>query len=416
MTNKLIQTVRFPFGLVGLCIVCAIMYFGCSEKAPNSLYNPQYTDAPAPVLTSITPAAGGLAGVTQITIVGTGFSTTPAFNQVWFNATLATVLNATPTQLIVRAPVLVSDSIKVVVSVSGGSEFYSNALDCKLEAAVVEFGTLEVNERAYAIATDTTGNLYANVVGGGVGTGVTLFNSTGARSGYSSRISGTFNILTGMKMGWGGALFYAAHQKAIIRVPPGGGTAAIWATSGLQQIDDLDFDQNGNMWAAGISPTGIAASVFRVRSDKSVHAFAFRANVRSVRVFDNYLYLSGIRDSVETVWRLPIIGDSLGAEETYFQLSSMYPGLPYKASSITFATDGSMFIATDAPAGIILVDPTRSGSAFYPGLITSPVNSIAWTKGPYLFASIGGDAATNPGILRINTEKSGAPYAGATLP
>lgn len=406
---------RILLVLAGFLPVSLLLFSGCEKEAPASLYVAPDPNVPTPTITGFSPPGEALAGVSLVTITGTNFSADPGSDLVAFNGIVAPVLQASTTQLVVRAPVVIADTVYVKVAVRGASDKFSSIVLYKLGPAVASFGGLTVTEVPYGLATDTAGNVYASLTGGGVGTGVTRFDPTGVRTAYSPRPSPSFNTYTGMKIGWGGALYVAAHKTAILRTPPGGGTTAIWLSSGLQNIDDLDFDQNGNAWCAGKAATGFNTSVFRVTSTKAVRAFPFRANVRSVRVYNNYLYLSGVRDSTEAVWRLPLVGDTLGTEEVYFNLTAYYGGIAHQANCITFSNDGNMFLATDGSDGILIVDLARTGAPYYPGLLSSPIVSLAWGKGAYLYASLSSPAST-PTLLKINTEKTGAPYYGASLP
>src|SRR5260370_14151042 len=69
------------------------------------------------VIFSFTTKSAGL--LTQVTIQGQGFSTTPSLNIVLFNGIVATVVSATSTTLVVQVPVgALSGSISVSVGVN----------------------------------------------------------------------------------------------------------------------------------------------------------------------------------------------------------------------------------------------------------------------------------------------------------
>jgi hypothetical protein len=232
------------------------------------------------------------------------------------------------------------------------------------------------------------------------------------RSDYSPVFGATVSNWRAMKFGPGGQLFVVAGRNIIFRVPAGGGASAVWLSgSGLTPLNDLDFDANGNIWTSG--PSG---NVFRVKQDKTVQLFPFTGLVRAVRVFNNAVYVGGKRDSLEKVWRLPIIGtDSLGAEEEYFNLSSVYGANSYGVTALTFSADGDLYLGTDASAGILVVHANKTSELFYPGLIKGGTTSLTWGNGVTLFQSrnsLPGPAAA----VKINAQKTGAPYFGRTLP
>jgi len=62
------------------------------------------------------------------------------------------------------------------------------------------------------------------------------------------------------------------------------------------------------------------------------------------------------RFSLLALVRSRIIGrQPLGAEQVYTDFGAHYSG--YELSAITFASDGSLFIGTNAPPGIVVVHP-----------------------------------------------------------
>jgi hypothetical protein len=196
----------------------------------------------------------------------------------------------------------------------------------------------------------------------------------------------------------------------VFRIPPGGGPVAVWLSGGgLSSLSDLDFDANGNIWAGGVGAT----SVFRVKPDKSVQAFPFVGDVRSVRVYNGYLYVGGKRDSLEKVWRFAITGDNLGAEEEYFNVSSVYGANSFGVYGLTFDTDGNLYVGTNASAGILLVKPNKSSESYYTGVVSGNTVYLTWGKGSNLFQ---GKVVTTKTIVKINTQKASAPYYGRSLP
>ena len=73
---------------------------------------------PAPAISTISPTSG-LAAV-QVTITGTGFSSTASDNTVKFNGATATVVSATATSIVVNAPAMGSTGA-VTVTTTGGT-------------------------------------------------------------------------------------------------------------------------------------------------------------------------------------------------------------------------------------------------------------------------------------------------------
>lgn len=385
----------------GLAVLAVLALAGCNEEPPASLYSENYVSRPQPVVTALNPPASALAGVTTVTITGTNFSPTLAENQVFFDATPAAILTASATQLTVRAPNLVKDTVQVRVSVFK-SDKYSEARQYRLLAAVSDFGGLAKTDEPYAVTADAQGNVYVSISA----SGVKKITPDGVKSDYASHAAGVTKW-SAMKIGPGGVLYSARILRVIYQTPAGGGAPVIWVTgSAIGNIYDMDFDAQGNVWAGGNN-----TSVYRVKQDKSIKAFPFTCNARSMRVFNGHLYVGGKVDTMEGVWRAPIISaDSLGAFELYYNFSASYSG--FVVNAVTFAADGDMYIGTDAPPAVVIVHPNKSAEPLYPGLFSPITLLFTWGTGDdmYLVRSI-----NTPQLIKATMLKPGAPYYGTTL-
>ena len=379
-------------------------FSGCTKKPDPSLYDPNWQSLPAPTITSISPPKPALAGVSTLTITGTNFSPAKANNVVYFDAASAAVLTASATQITVRAPNIVKDSILVTVAVLG-SQYFSNYFPYNLAAAVVTFPLLVGGEVPYGIECDTTGNLYVSMTSGGTGVGVKKITPDGTRADFSPQFSSAVNHWTGMKFGPAHFLYAAAGRNILFRMPAAGGASAVWASALAGTVSDIDFDQQGNCWGVGAG-----GFIVEVKQDLTKKSFPFAGTAYSVRVFGTNLFVAAHRDTTVKIWSLPIVGDSVGAEQVYFDFGSHYSGSD--AYAITFASDGSLFVGTSASAGIVLVHPDQTFEPYYPGLLLPQPIAFAWGKGTTMYLSRGG--SLNPTILqRLNMQTSSTPYASA---
>lgn len=411
------KTRKFRFAVGMLMLAGAgVAGFGCNETPPDSLYDPAYVPNGPPVVTSYTEVSPKLAGVTVLTFTGRNFSSAPGDNLVFFNSTLGSVLNASSTQLRVRAPYLIDDTVMIRIAVRGATKFNDPSIQYKLTAPDVDFGQWKTADETYGVAIDASGGVYASTLTGGLGIGVKKYNGDGTRADYSPRLSSTVPLWNSMKFGPGGYLYVCA-RNILFRIPPGGGTAASFqVVTGAANATDIDFDANNNIWVAG---TG-NSNIYRIRtSDKNLKAFPCRGDMRAVRVYSGYVYVGGLRDSLEKVYRFPIVTpDSLGAEEEYFNLSSVYGVGGGKIYALTFNTDGDMYVGTDNPEGIRLVHPDRSSEAMYVGVLLPRSISFAWQPGgAWLFVSRTGGVLANGStvknaLMMYDTQKSGAPTYG----
>jgi len=376
---------------------------GCKDEAPPSLYDPNNVSGPQPKITNLVPASGGLAGVTKILINGTNFSSSKEDNFVFFDATLATVLQASPTQLQVSAPNIVKDSIKVKIAVKN-SDLYSDQVLYKLEAAVVNAPGLGPSDEPWGTAIDTAGNLYVSVEL----SGIKKVAPGGTLSDYAP--ASGFAHWTWLKVGPDGKVYGALNLAAVFEIRPGTSPAiVVGPTSGIGKVYALDFDPEGNIWAVGNNP-----AVYRVNAAKDVKAFPLNANIRSVRVYSGFLYFAGNVDSLEKVFRCQILsGDSLGPKEDYFNFSNSSLTAPGKSLyALNFAANGDLLLGTDLPNPLIVVHPSKIAESFYPDIISPTVHILVWGKGTTLYAvrgdANGGVVTRSVKLLQINPQVSGA--------
>jgi hypothetical protein len=389
-----------------LLALSALWLIGCEAENVTSLYDPNATYRPDPVISSVSPSDRAFAGIDVLTITGQNFSSVPAENFVYFDDQLGAVQSASTTSLTVKAPVLVKNGINLRIAVFKASKF-SNTIPYNLEAAVEEFFNFVEVDEPWSLACDAQDNVYTSLLSTGLGVGVKKVTPAGL-SDYSPKPSGTPTRYSGMKFGPGGFLYGVTLERRILQVPVGGGTPVNWvviANTSLR-LSDLDFDREGNLWAAG------NVDLHRVKPDKTVKSFPFVGTVRSARIFNGAIYLAGGRDNVEKIWRVPIVSaDEVGPEEVYFDFAAKYTGT---ALSITFAADGDLYVGTDGPESIVAVHPDKSSEPLYPGLFPTSGLSFAWGTGDFLYITQQSDAASgiSQTILRANMLKKGAPYYG----
>jgi hypothetical protein len=377
---------------------------GCSQEKTPSFYNPTATSLPNPTITSVTPVGSAVAGIDTITVKGTGFSTTLSDNFVVFNSQSAQLVQATPTEIKLIAPLLVTDSIALRVSVHGSFEF-SNKIQYALKPAVAVFGDLTSIELSSAVAIDASGNVYSGYSLNGIEAGLLKFDGSGVRTVYAPKTGGDW---TGLKMGPGGYLYAVRNTRAVYRYAPGGGAlAAVWLQVTGTTFFDCDFDQNGNLWAGGNN-----TSIYRFASDKSVVAVPFVGNVHAVRVFAGYLYFAAKTDAGEKIWRAQITTDGFGTPEVYFDFATAFPTLI--PQTMTFSSDGDLYVGLNSSDGVLIVTPQKNyyrPLTVYSKLFGKGVDVITWGKTNDLYCS-----TTDGLLLKINvTGKKSAPYYGITL-
>jgi len=396
------SSIHGAFGTLGWCLsIITALVVGCENKYPPSLFDSEWKGNPPPEIVSILPPNSSFAGIGTITIVGKNFSPQKDHNQVYFNATAAEILAASETELRVRTPNFVGDSIRVKVSVIG-STLFSNVVLYRLETAVEEYSDIGNFDDVYAMDLDAQENLYVSLSP----RKVDKITPDGVRQPYATL---PFVRAGGMKVGPGGYLYLTRLSPALYRVPPGGGSAQLFATL-PGHLYDLDFDEAGNLYAGGNGN-----NLYLVRPDGSNKIVADYPGVyiKAVRVFSGYVYVGGKAASgEEAVWRNQILpGEALGPKEKVFDWSgriSTTAGI----LSLTFAKDGDMYIGTDGADAILVVHPDGSSEPLYPGVLEPQSYALSWGNGQFLYANRRSDLPEKRRILRIKMRKEGAPYYG----
>jgi hypothetical protein len=394
--------------LIILIPFCSFIFIqSCAEDPEPSLYPENPVNGLKPIINAINPAEA-LGGVTVLTIDGLNFSPKPEENLVSFSGAIASVLSASTTQLVVKTPFVVGDSIYIKIAVNGAVDF-SDTLIYPVKAAAEELYGFQNFEKPYGMTVDKNSNVYLSLVNTGVGAGIKKITPTDSLFDFAPK--GAETQWTSLKIGSGGILYAAKDVRGIWKIeegvtPPNQPYILPPAAS---KIYDFDYDANGNIWAVGNNNT-----IFRVTPDLTVTQIPFKANLKSVRVFESALYVAGLKDSVEGVWRFPIIGNELDTANTilYFNLSEAYAG---KAFAVTFDLDGDMYIGTDAAESIIVVHPDGSHEPLYPGIFLPITQNFCWGTGTKLYATrYEGKGATQT-VLVIEMQKPGAPYYGRDL-
>lgn len=396
-----------------LLLLGAVLVSSCGKDAAPVLYD-EYNNSgtPTPVVNSISPSDSAWGGYDTLTISGSNFSALAEDNLVWFDNVETRAIASTPTQLKVIVPHFPKDSVKIRVDVRTAHEYTLVNKPFRIKPVQVTAWPLTMSEIPYVISLDKDLNIYSFIKASGNGTGIQKENVNKTITQYLPQVSGY--DWKAFKVGPGGVLYATRNLTAVWRIPETQQVPSPWVTKtqGItSNVSDLDFDAQGNMWTGG---TG--KFLFRVTQAKAVTKFAIAADsVRSIRVFDNYVYVAGKKDSVEKVWRYQISGEQLGQEETYFDFTSKYPKASIRA--ITFAVDGTMYLGSNSiTSPIIMVSPTGQISDLMPGVVKGYVTSFA-ANGTYLYYSreVIDKKDSDQKIFRVNTFKQMAPYYGTSF-
>lgn len=412
MTKLLYKISRFLF------FISLIFLYSCNQEPAPTLFDYPVDGNATPIISSIDPPGAALAGVTTLTIKGSNFSPNPSQNLVFFNGTKATVLSATANEIKLKAPNVVADTVIVKIA-SYKSEYFSNPFVYKLLTAQEEYFKFDPNnfQVPYAFIFNSNNEML-----------VSLFSNTtnpfGIKKVSSDRTSLIDYIPMGntqkwdcLKFGPGNQLYGARTVNAIWKLNEGIPPASPWTSAVGSLNKDIEFDMNNNIWAVGTSNR-----IYQFTQTPTNKFFSVTGTFRSVRVFNNELYVAGSRGQSEGVWRYPILSNGdidVAAEELYFDISANYPGI--QVFSITFAADGDLLLGTNKdPDPIIVVHPNKTSEVLYPGVIpASKVLFMYWPAGSTSFyftreakSDATGKLIYSQTILRVEMQKLGAPYYG----
>ena len=416
--------IRLLLKLFLATISLSIIFVGCSPTVEPPLTDKAGDPGIPAEITKVTPTSG-YSGVTIVTIDGKNFATITEDNYVYFGSAKAEVLSASATQLVVKSPIIIGDSLLLKIS-KPSVEKYSNAVLYKLTSAISEYYPFLKNQEPYVATVDKSGNLYFSYKEKGKGMGVYKISTDGALSEFAPK--GGETTFSDLKYHSDGYLIGIYGNKAIFKIEEGT-KPAVFVNTGKNSVklNAFDFDENNTIWAGGKGN-----EIVSVKPDKSLKFFEYEFDIVAMRVFNNYLYAISGNPNAQNVVRFPIVSpDSIGAVETVFAFSSNVE-FGDVANSLSFSASGQMYIAItpvftlndpNPPVNpLMFVNSDGSFGTWYPNQIVSSASSITWTTGVDAFVirdkyftlnDTGEEVIVVPQtILKIDMERLGAPEFG----
>jgi hypothetical protein len=407
------------FYILILLLTAFSFYNGCSEDVTPSLYQTPDPKDP-PVINSVEPPNSALAGVSVVTINGANFSDDESRNTVFFNSEPGTVLEATPTQLKVRVPNISSDSLAIRVGVIGNLDF-SNKMQYSLTPAyapVKKSADAELFSKdvvPHGITTDAQGNIFVSVVEFSLGTGIKKISPSGTIIPVGELVNfapkGGETFFNKLNMWQNNIIIGARRQPAVFEITEGV-AAKPFATQGLKAIYDIDFDQSLNIWAGG-------KDLFRITPDKNIKSFNYTNDIKSIRIFNDYLYILTTVDSSDLIRRFRInSADELGPVEDVFNITQTFPSennIKILGTDFEFAADGDIILGTTKRVNpIVVVHPDGTSEPLYPGVVPDNTRVFAfdWDPGNYLYFTREASGTIIQSVIRLDMQKSGAPHYG----
>lgn len=396
----------------------ALVGFSCNKEG-TSLYDPNYEPSrPDPVISSISPASGYIAGVDSIIVTGLNFSTDQDETLIDFGGSPGQILSATETELVVRPGLTVGDNVPVRVSVRF-AEFFSNTIEYKLEAAFQYVNGFSASYSPIsAIAVDVNDNIYGIIETGGVtryrkiapdGTvSIDNLNAPGDTDGNNQPLPAAqtmrFTEYASMtSIGNDVLLMTNRNLRAIFQKTFGDNAReGVWAASSVSAAAFADkvVDDKGFLWVVGNN-----VNIHRFDLDtKAESLFPFTANLTSVAIGENKLFVGGRVNEVSQIWSFDVdASGNLSNGSLFYDISANFNNA--NIQNIILDANQNVFVATNNPLNnIIRVGPDGSAEVYYPNRISNGIYDLEWGSGKFLITAgknTSGDFT--PGIGLVNT-------------
>lgn len=390
------------FYLTIIIILAAIIY-GCNQEPAPSLFQVEPKGS-TPVVSAIIPANEALAGVTDVTISGSNFSTVKEENFVFFGTMQATVLQASSTSLIVKAPKLIQNNLDVKIAVKGVEDFSNIVKYNLLEAVGVYYAFAKGVDDPMTVAVDKNENVFVYLKD----KGIKKISPAGVLSDFAPK--GGESFFFDMKVGPNNIIYGTRNLRGIFQSEEGKASSTfVLFPTGISMVA-LDFDESKNIWAGGSG-----GKIFSATQTKDTASFPVDYAVSAMRVYNGYLYVAGKKDSEEAIYRYKINSNkSLGTKEKYFDIGANYGLGKVQIGSMAFAENGDLILGTDLTDSFNLVVSGGTATPIYPGLINPYARSMSWgTKKNLFYVREYSDAgAIVHSLVRVDMQKLTAPYFG----
>ncbi|MEG8946490.1 IPT/TIG domain-containing protein [Rosettibacter firmus] len=387
-----------------LSIIVIIKFLtACKYDVAEPMWDKEFNDAPIPKITQVIPTQAS-PGVNTITIQGENLDVNGT--TVYFDNITAEMVSVTPDKIVVRRPNLVTEGcyIKVVPNQALVVAKYG---PYKIDKVLDKYGSFLENLQLSAIAVDKNENVFVIET---ASRNIIKVSPDGQKStvGVASRAP------TDAKFGPDGKLYMCGNNRSIDMTDVNTGVTKDWLRLPAGKVVKFgDFDQNGYFYTGGTR-----TDLVIIAPDLSLsYAGLYSGDeILAIRVFNNYVYLASRKSGTQEpakIWRHPILNPgSLGQRELVFDFSTSSEFSSRAVRNIAFSSDGKMFIATDSPNPLLILDlSTNQIDYFYKGIIPPYCKQFHWGNGNYLYLIIGDTAAGQEWtVYRVDMGMVSAPY------
>ncbi|MFZ0391561.1 MAG: IPT/TIG domain-containing protein [Calditrichia bacterium] len=340
--------------ITGLFLILAIVFMAC-EKPDQPVYgedvpDPNPTGKTAATVDSISPGEAYLKQV--VTIYGKNFDSDPVDNLVAFGKRTGKIISATPNQLVVESPNISGETVDVRVAIKG-SEFWSNSMSFTFKNALET-----LNEDILwpnGVAVDAAGNVY---VGSAGDEAIYKLASDGTKSVFAASVP----VSGAIEFGPNEYLYVCEQNEGkIVRISPDGST--VEDVVSVEAPVDFDWDADGNMYIASNS-----VGIKKMDSGGTVTDVASIGNPKSIRVFENSLYVSDIWE--DRILKYDITGSGLENE------TPVVEGIT--AAGVELDSTGTLYYTHAWETSIYTLAPDGSEEVLFEGQLETPMRYLSF--------------------------------------
>ncbi len=409
---------------LSLLIVAFLILQNCGDG--NSIFDPEFElQGPTPVITNISPGTEYLAGVDSVIVTGENFSEQIDEMVINFGGSEGVILEASPTQLIVRPGQKDGQDLPVKIGVRD-AEFLSDPYSYTLRppqgfhpGTGVDFRPvtplgIDADNNVYVLAEKSSAFRLYKIGEDGTVEVDGVRNTGELRADGETPVDSDSTLryqassYTDIEIGPGNQVFLTQGSVRAIFVKTFGDDIreTVWSASSSAdlKIRDIIFDDNGFLWVVGRDSDQIHRFTVSSRAETKF-PFVGQFSAVAYHKVTNELFVGGLINGSQQVWKFQIDGaGNLGPGELYFDFSANYEGT---INSLILASNGELMIGNTGESSIVRVYPSGRNHPLFPGMIKEGTFSITWRDTEFAIVAVGGDEASLNFLDTFDRSRSG---------
>jgi len=415
--------------LIIFVLIALFIGLSCDTEESKSIFDPDASADPDPVITSVTPPDSAYGGADErytVTIAGQYFGDNVDEVLVNFGSDLAEIVSHSATELVVTPPANFTDSLRVMVSKFGSNASWEFGLyeqsnsefhPYKLLNPVSKIDGFDAYTPPQSVCVDSDGNVFVTH-----DKAIEKVSPDGTITNIGELRGKT---TTQLHVGPDGALYYT-YSTNIMKVD----TSTFDHTYKKLNAAALgmEFDQNDNMYAIDGNSIYSVDITTMVPTELVTYNDDFPDTALScIRVYNNDLYIAGSITGSATgmlryIWKMALdisSGTVSGDLVEVFDWSTTTEYADINMSNFTFDVNGQLFVGTENYSLLAIIP---SGTDYATGEVKKVyrhiigdeyIHRIYWGPDDYLYISTYNASDTeNAKLLKVNMFGTGAPYYG----